>query len=66
MNTQDPDTVLNEPLLVSQVEVRRLLGFGNTKFHELKKRGVFEIVKVDRRDMVTYRSVKQLAQSKAK
>ena len=61
MNVRDTESVRVEPLLVSQAEARRILGVGNTKFHDLKRQNVFEIVRLDRRDMITFRSLKQLA-----
>ena len=65
MNDRDTHYLPVEQLLVSQVEARKILGIGNTKFHSLKKRNVFEIVKLDRRDMITMRCLKQLAHVEA-
>jgi excisionase family DNA binding protein len=50
-----------EPLLVTVREGRRLTGLGNTKFYELIKNGTIETVKVGRRTLPTFASLKKLA-----
>jgi excisionase family DNA binding protein len=50
-----------EPLLVTVREGLRLTGLGNTKFYELVKDGTIETVKVGRRTLPTYASLKKLA-----
>jgi hypothetical protein len=51
----------NKPLLISQPRAKQLLDIGNTKFHELKKAGVIETVRVGGRPMVVYSSLEKLA-----
>jgi len=50
-----------EPLLVTVREGRRLTGLGNTKFYELIRNGTIETVKVGRRTLPTFASLKKLA-----
>lgn len=52
------------PLLVSQLEARRQLGISNSKYHVLKKKGLFDIVRLDQRDMVVFESLRRLATPK--
>jgi excisionase family DNA binding protein len=50
-----------EPLLVTVREGRRLTGLGNTKFYELIRNGTIQTVKVGRRTLPTFASLKKLA-----
>jgi excisionase family DNA binding protein len=57
----DSTALKMEPLLVTVSEGRRLTGLGNTKFYELIKNGTIETVKVGRRTLPTFASLKKLA-----
>ncbi len=50
-----------KPLLVSKKTGRELIGCGPTKFWELCKAGLVEIVNVAGREMVVYASLERLA-----
>ena len=54
-----------DPICVPQPEAMRLLGIKSSKFHELKKAGVFDIVELGGRPMVLYESLKRIAEQKA-
>jgi hypothetical protein len=53
-----------KPILVPGPEARRLIGVGNTKYHELVKAGTIESVFVGGRRMIVYASLERLASAK--
>ena len=52
----------SEPLLVTVQEARKLIGIGTTKLYELINEGRLEVVKIGRRTMVRFESLKRLAE----
>ena len=52
------------PLLVTQFEARRQIGVSKSKYYRLRRQGLFDIVRIAERDMVTFESVRRLATPK--
>lgn len=55
------DSEFLEPLLITIQDARRLLGIGTTKLYALIGEGHLEVVKIGRRTLVRYESLKRLA-----
>ena len=56
------DTAQLEPLLVTIDEALRLIGVGRTKLYELINEERLDVVKIGRRTMVRFESLKRLAE----
>jgi excisionase family DNA binding protein len=54
-----------EPLLVTVAQAKHVTNVGHTKLYELIKQKRLEVVKIGKRTMITFASIKRLAQPNA-